>query len=163
MPVLSNPRHERFAQELFKGKSAIEAYGDAGYSPDRGAATRLSANVSIVARVKELQETTAQRVIDASIFEAKQMFSDLLQDIVDAKQAGDHKTAIDGRKFLLRCFGYEDSPTLTHEHVKGQKIAAEQPTAGAGEASEPSEAQAAGTNVLPLSKAIRDLKRKIGG
>lgn len=163
MPVLSNPRHERFAQELFRGKSAIDAYGDAGYSPDRGAATRLSANVSIVARVRELQETAAQRVIDAGIFEAKQMFADLLQDIVDAKQAGDHKTAIDGRKFLLRCFGYEDSPTLTHEHVKGQKIAPETPTDGAGEANEPSEPQTAGANILPLTKAIRDLKRKVGG
>lgn len=163
MPVLSNPRHERFAQELFKGKSAIDAYGDAGYSPDRGAATRLSANVSIAARLKELQEAAAQKVIDAGVFDAKQMFSDLMQDIVDAKQAGDHKTAIDGRKFLIRCFGYEDSPTLTHEHVKGQKIASETPTDGAGEASEASEPQTAGANILPLTKAIRDLKRKVAG
>lgn len=163
MPVLSDPKHEAMAQGLAKGLSADRAYAEAGYSAHRGNASRLSANESVQARVRELQEAAAQRVIDAGVFDAKQMFADLMQDIVDAKQAGDHKTAIDGRKFLIRCFGYEDSPTLTHEHVKGQKIAAETPTDGAGEVNEPSEAQTAGANILPLTKAIRDLKRKVGG
>jgi len=62
MPVLKNSRHEKFAQELAKGKTAIDAYGEAGYKPDRGAATRLSANVSIRDRVAELQSKTAKKV-----------------------------------------------------------------------------------------------------
>jgi len=163
MPVLSDPKHEAMAQGLAKGLSADKAYVEAGYNSHRGNASRLSSNESVQARVRELQEVSAQRVIDTGVFEAKSMFTDVLQDIKDAKAAGQHKVAADLRMFLIRCFGYEDSPTLTHEHVKGQKIAAEQPTAGAGEAAEPSEAQTAGSNVLPLSKAIRDLKRKIGG
>jgi hypothetical protein len=32
MDLLDNPKHERFAQELAKGKSATEAYKEAGYS-----------------------------------------------------------------------------------------------------------------------------------
>jgi phage terminase small subunit len=32
VPVLSNPKHERFAQELAKGSSASAAYVVAGYS-----------------------------------------------------------------------------------------------------------------------------------
>jgi phage terminase small subunit len=35
MPVLSNPKHERFAQELAKGKTADEAYQLAGCKPNR--------------------------------------------------------------------------------------------------------------------------------
>lgn len=61
MPALSNPKHERFAQELAKGKTADEAYAEAGYKPDRGNASRLTANDSVKARVAELQERAAVR------------------------------------------------------------------------------------------------------
>jgi phage terminase small subunit len=54
MPELSNPRHERYAQELAKGKTADEAYRLAGYSENRGNATRLKANESVLKRVAEL-------------------------------------------------------------------------------------------------------------
>lgn len=36
MPVLKNARHEKFAQALAKGKTADDAYADAGFKPDRG-------------------------------------------------------------------------------------------------------------------------------
>ena len=61
MPVLSNPKHERFAQELAKGKSQSEAYELAGYKPDSGAASRLSGNVSVSARVAEILSRAADR------------------------------------------------------------------------------------------------------
>jgi len=54
MPVLSNPRHERFAQELAKGKTADDAYEAAGFKRSRSAASRLSTNVNIKSRVAEL-------------------------------------------------------------------------------------------------------------
>lgn len=58
---LKNQRHEAFAQELAKGQSNVSAYVAAGYSPDRGAASRLSSNVSIRKRVAELKEAAADR------------------------------------------------------------------------------------------------------
>lgn len=61
MPVLSNPRHESFAQALAKGKSAAEAYTNAGYKQSRSAASRLSTNVNIEARVAELQGRVAKK------------------------------------------------------------------------------------------------------
>lgn len=61
MPILTNQRHERFAQELAKGESASKAYELAGYNPDRGAASRLSANVSVQARVQEILGRAAAR------------------------------------------------------------------------------------------------------
>jgi phage terminase small subunit len=62
MPVLKNARHEKFAQALAKGNTAFDAYGEAGYKADRGAAARMSANVSIRDRVAELQSKTVKKV-----------------------------------------------------------------------------------------------------
>ena len=64
MPVLDNARHERFAQELAKGKSQTQAYIAAGYSPNgaNGHAARLVANGIIDARVMELKERVAVKV-----------------------------------------------------------------------------------------------------
>lgn len=56
MPALQNPKHERFAQELAKGKTADEAYANAGYKANRGNAATLKANQSILDRVSEIQE-----------------------------------------------------------------------------------------------------------
>lgn len=62
MPVLSNPRHELFAQELARGKSATEAYELAGYEPNDGNASRLKGNERISARVDEILGRAAERV-----------------------------------------------------------------------------------------------------
>lgn len=62
MPALVNPRHERFAQEMAKGRSATEAYALAGYKEGRrDAASRLSSKVNIRDRVQELLERAAER------------------------------------------------------------------------------------------------------
>jgi phage terminase small subunit len=61
MPALSNPKHERFAQELSKGKSQAEAYAEAGYAPSEPNASRLTRNDKVQARVAEIQERGAIR------------------------------------------------------------------------------------------------------
>ena len=63
MPVLDNPRHERFAQELVKGASQGQAYLNAGYKAKSlavasAAATRLLKDVNIQRRLAELQQKT---------------------------------------------------------------------------------------------------------
>jgi hypothetical protein len=60
MPILENPRHELFAQELAKGKSAHEAYISAGYKPSRKNAARLRTKEDVKTRLAELQAATAQ-------------------------------------------------------------------------------------------------------
>lgn len=60
MPILKNSRHELFAQELAKGKSATEAMQVAGYADPRNS-TRLKKNDEIRHRVAELQERSAER------------------------------------------------------------------------------------------------------
>ena len=56
MPVLANPRHERFAQELAKGKTADAAYVSAGYRENRHNAATLNRKKHISTRVSELLE-----------------------------------------------------------------------------------------------------------
>ena len=63
LPVLKNAKHERFAQGLAKGDTADKAYVDAGYKPSRSAASRLSTNVNIQARVAELLNKAAERTV----------------------------------------------------------------------------------------------------
>lgn len=74
MPILKNPKHERFAEELAKGKTSDESFQIAGYSRNRGNATRLKAKENIKARVAELQERTAKRAevtVDSLLAEAE--------------------------------------------------------------------------------------------
>jgi hypothetical protein len=61
MSVLRNARHEKFAQSISKGKTADEAYIEAGFNANRGNAARLKANESIRKRVAEIQGRAAER------------------------------------------------------------------------------------------------------
>lgn len=90
MPALANARHEKFAQGLFQGKTQIDAYTEAGYRPDSGAAARLSGNVSIQRRIAELQNASSLRVevtIASLIQEAAEIQN-------EARAANQHSAAI---------------------------------------------------------------------
>jgi hypothetical protein len=60
MPPLTNVRHERFAQLLLQGESAVDAHEHAGFIRDTGNAARLRANPRIVERLTELQAQVAK-------------------------------------------------------------------------------------------------------
>ena len=78
MPVLSNPKHERFAQELSKGKTQEEAYKAAGYDGSAPHACRMVKNGNIQARVAELQQRGAER--------AEITVQSLIQEAEEARQ-----------------------------------------------------------------------------
>jgi phage terminase small subunit len=61
MPALDNPKHERFAQELAKGKTQAEAYAEAGYKPSEQNASRLTRNDKVQTRVAEIQSRAVIR------------------------------------------------------------------------------------------------------
>lgn len=86
MPALSNPKHERFAQLLVKGKSASEAYVEAGYSANDGNAIRLKGNEKVQSRVAEIQERAAIRVevSVASITERLLRLADKGEELAEA-------------------------------------------------------------------------------
>lgn len=71
VPTLPNTKHEKFAQGLARGISADKAYVEAGYSANRGNASRMTAIESMQARVKEIKaagairaEVTIQSLLD---------------------------------------------------------------------------------------------------
>jgi len=101
MPALQNPKHERFAQELAKGKTATEAYVLAGYKPNDGNAATLKGNQRILDRVARLQQVASQRVevtvasliqeageIQAAAMQEKQLSAATAALTVKAKLAG---------------------------------------------------------------------------
>jgi phage terminase small subunit len=61
MPILANPRREKFAQEVASGKSMTEAYEAAGYKPNRKNAQRLRNQSDVSSRIEELQSRGAER------------------------------------------------------------------------------------------------------
>lgn len=63
MPILSSARQELFAQGLAAGKTADQAYIDAGYSPDRHHAARLATKGHVRARVEELLGRATQGIV----------------------------------------------------------------------------------------------------
>jgi hypothetical protein len=63
MPVLKNPKHERFAVELANGSTKTEAHKRAGYLGDRTAASHLSTRLDIRERVEEIRCGIAARVV----------------------------------------------------------------------------------------------------
>jgi hypothetical protein len=78
MGPLKNPRHERFVQRLFEGKSAVDAHEQAGYARDDGNAARLAANPRIRERLTELQSAIAA--------ENKVTVESLLNELEEARQ-----------------------------------------------------------------------------
>src|SRR5256885_4036900 len=69
MPLLDNPRHELFAQNIVTGKSATKAYISAGYSPNDAevGASVLLTNPKVAARVAELRQLQAAKFIAGSV------------------------------------------------------------------------------------------------
>lgn len=89
MPALKNARHERFSQELAKGKTADEAYQLAGYAENRGNATRLKANESVLRRVDELKERAAEKAEWTAADRLK-----MLEEIATAAKEGDPRVSV---------------------------------------------------------------------
>lgn len=69
MAILTNPRHEIFAQELAKGETASDAYVTAGYKPSRANACHLQQQYNISQRIAEIlqerEQIHAQATADA--------------------------------------------------------------------------------------------------
>jgi hypothetical protein len=84
MAVLTNPRHEQFAQHLAKGLSAAAAYSQVYGEKDgaRQCASRLLTNVDVANRVIELQKGIASGMIQAEISERNARVG-ILQELVD--------------------------------------------------------------------------------
>lgn len=119
MPILANARHERFAQELARGRSCTEAYKEAGYdcegSSAWSSASRLSRNVEVSARVRELQQLGA----DKAVLTEEWVISRLMQNAERAMQA---EPVIGGDGEAKGEFKYEGNVANRALELLGKKL-----------------------------------------
>jgi phage terminase small subunit len=115
MAALSNARHERFAQELAKGKSQSEAYQNAGYEPSEPNASRLTRNDKVQARVAELQA----RAVENVMLSREWVLEQLVDNAAKAKLAGDFGPSNQALNLLGKELGMfvERTENVNIEHV----------------------------------------------
>src|SRR5690348_13533730 len=85
MPLLTDRRHEAFAQGVADGKLPTQAYEDAGYKPTTANAlaassSRLLRHVKVAARVQELREKIAAKAVQASGIDAAWLLDRLAKE-----------------------------------------------------------------------------------
>jgi hypothetical protein len=102
MPVLDNPRHERFAQYLAEAKTAAEAYVLVGFKPNRGNPSKLAHRPSVAARVKELTSHYAELAAKTAITTESlvQDSEKVFQRAMETNQLSAANTAIKGKGIL---------------------------------------------------------------
>lgn len=143
MPVLSNPRHERFAQELAKGKSQIEAHELAGYKPHRGNASSLAQDKSILERVSELhgerahiEQEATQKAADALSIDKQWVMARLISNATNAAASEDYAPSnkaleLLGKElgmFIDRTENVNINSDVTDEPLTEEEWAEEHPT-----------------------------------
>lgn len=73
---LKNHKHERFVQAIVKGETLDAAYVKAGYARNEKNAARLKKNEGVAARIAELQERVAEKVVVTAADIAAQLDED---------------------------------------------------------------------------------------
>jgi phage terminase small subunit len=126
MPALTNPKHERFAQELASGKTADESYVTAGYKPNRGNAGVLRHKQYISIRVAEIlagrESIHAQATADAvkSLGLTKQwVIETLMENVARAMQA---QAILDDEGNAIGEFSYRGSVANKALELLGKEV-----------------------------------------
>lgn len=110
MPVLSNPRHEQFAQLIAAGHNVTEAYVKAGYSASGASQSgyRLGQVAEVQARIAEIRAEISAGMVKASIRDRNARIAALqdrwerMQRVIEARAADpDHASAPGGDTGLL--------------------------------------------------------------
>jgi hypothetical protein len=128
---LKNTRHERFAQELAKGKSQVDAYETAGYKPNDGHAARLAGNGRVRDRVLELTKITTEKVIEKTAIDAAWVLkkaAELHAKALEEKQLSVAKGALDliGKHVDVQAFReqMQFSGLIEYKNLSDEEIAA---------------------------------------
>jgi hypothetical protein len=101
MAILSNQRHEKFAQLLAEGRSASESYVLAGYRDNRHNAARLKSFEPVRQRVLEIQQAGATRA-EISL---EGILRELDEAISIAKQKGQPNALINAAQLRAKLGG----------------------------------------------------------
>jgi hypothetical protein len=139
MPVLKNPRHERFAQLVASGISANAAFTQVGYKGPQNS-SRLSRNELVARRIEELQARNEKKAEMAAMTrdELVQILTEIVQAIrsrlAEARPADGLKAA----EMLTKMCGWNEPEKVNVQNVEVRVDAAliEQLRAGYAQLSE---------------------------
>lgn len=126
MAVLSNPKHELFAQEIAKGTDCAAAYTKSGFKPNAGNARTLRANQAVSTRIQALlaereeihSQATAAAVEKAGL--TKQWIIERLQENV--QRAMQVAVVRDGEGNPIGEYKYEGSVANRALELLGKEI-----------------------------------------
>jgi hypothetical protein len=114
MPALPNPRHERYAQEFFKGLSngitQEQAYRAAGYLPSNTNSANACASrlmLRIANRVRELQEESNKRLASRVDLSRERVGKRLHEASVMAERQGNAAAMVSSELGIAKVFGLE--------------------------------------------------------
>jgi hypothetical protein len=119
---LINPRHERFCQAIAGGMTASAAYVAAGYSSNRGNASRLNANESIRARTAELLDAAANKASKEQGHDLHSMVVRFLEIYEMALAQHKFTTALRCIVNIFKVLGYWNNPALVQWELNGIRI-----------------------------------------
>ena len=109
---LENTRHEKFAQNRFKGMSIDKAYAKAGFKPHSSNAARLSGKDSVRARIAHLQRQVSRR----SVFTVTDMARQLDEDRAFAKKQKSSSAMVQASMGKAKVLGL-----VVNKHLLGMK------------------------------------------
>ncbi len=114
MGMLTNQRHELFAQAVAAGKTQDEAYAEAGYSPNRHNASRLmNTDETIRARVEELQARAPKGLVITRQW--------VIEELVDTARMGKAAGDLSARNRAVELLG-KDLGMFVEKSEIDQKI-----------------------------------------
>jgi hypothetical protein len=110
MPVLHNPRHEKFSQLVASGLKPTEAYVSLGYSKAGApqSANNLLKRTDVGERVKEIQSLAAQSSAEAVILNRERVLNRLSQLSHEAQQKGQYSAAARCEELIGKAIGMFD-------------------------------------------------------
>lgn len=128
MTILAKARWELFCQGILAGKSATQAYKDAGFAGKgaRSSAARLLANADVQARIRELQQQAASATI-MSVSERMERLSEIAREDVIGKFGLIRQGNVQAIAELNKMCG-DYAPTKTDLTSKGESIKPQQTT-----------------------------------
>jgi hypothetical protein len=125
MPVLKNPRYEKFAQLVASGIAANAAFTQAGYKGPQNA-PRLRSNELVTKRIEELQ-VRSERKAEMAALSRDELIGNLT-DIVHATRARLSETrpgdGLKAAEMLVKMCGWNTAEHVKHDHVHLQVDAA---------------------------------------
>lgn len=114
MPVLANPRHERFARALARGVSATEAYVEAGFKPNSGNATTLKSDQRISKRV--------QALLDEAEFVEKQALKITIEKLAITKERVIRELAAIGFADIRKVLSWRGESVTEKDNPDGGEV-----------------------------------------